>query len=118
MFMPHQENIACLMENKITKTIRERTRQEELGCIVKMKKDWCGWVMRPEWTRIEEPNKRWTGLREENRGRGDRGRTGRRPSTKTCEDWNWRGKKLSTRRRTEMVGGNALPDVQLCTGRT
>jgi len=48
----------------------------------------------------------------------DRGRIGRRSSVKTCEDWNWRGKMLSKRRRTEMVGGNALPDVLSSTGRT
>ena len=54
-----------------------------------------------------------TGLRKE-KGE-DRGKTGRRPSVNTCKDWDWRGKMLSTRQKTWMVGGNALLDVQLCT---
>src|SRR6218665_1345236 len=34
------------------------------------------------------------------------------------EYWNRRGRMLSTQRKTEMVGGNALPDVLPSTERT
>jgi len=81
-------------------------------------KDWHGWVMWPEWTRIEEPNKWWTGLRDEKGEEEDWEKIGQRPSAKICEDWNWCGKMLSTQRRTGMVGGNASPDVLSSTGRT
>lgn len=46
----------------------------------------------------------------------DRGRPGQRPSAKTREDWDWRGRIISTR-RIGMDEGNALPNVQFCTGR-
>ena len=58
--------------------------------------------MWPEWTWIEKPNKCWTELRGEKGEEEDRGKIGQRPSAKTWEDWSWRGKMLSTQRRTEI----------------
>ena len=67
---------------------------------------------------IEKPNKCWTALRGEKGAEEDQGKIGRRPSVDTWEYWNWRGQMLSTQWKTEMVGGNALPDVLPSTERT
>src|SRR6218665_899128 len=66
----------------LNKIIRKRTRQEELGCIIRRKRlTWLGHVTRMNMNRKDKEVFKWT------RGRigeeEDRGKIGRRPSAKT-----------------------------------
>ena len=63
------------------KTIRERTGQEELGCIIGRRRlTWLGHVARMSKNRRAKKVMNWAPEGAEE----DRGRIGRRPSTRTC----------------------------------
>src|SRR6218665_2295605 len=99
------------------KTIRERTRLEELGCIIRGKRlTWLGHMAKMNKNRRAKQVMNWSPGGKKRRGRPRKNWPETIREDLRGLELTW--KMLSTRRKTEMVGGNALRDMLPSTGRT
>jgi len=97
--------------------VREKTGQVELGCIIRRRRlTWFGHVTRMSDDRRAKQVINW--VPGGKRGRGKPRKNWPETIREDLKGLNLTWKMLSTRRKTGMDGGNALSDVQFCTGRT